>query len=402
MKKLLPLVYSFLLLFAFLGVIFIPFSFRNCSFQTNLTRYIFEDSILFLDSLFEGISIVNPTISSDSTSMYLLMLILLFIAIVLSLVLLLFDFWKKYKNKMLNILQLTLVYYLALILLKYGFDKIFKAQFYLPEPNLLFTPLGKLDKDILYWSTMGSAYSYSIFMGFMEVIPAIMLLYKKTRNLGLLILSGVLMNVVFVNFSFDISVKLFSSFLLFINLLLLVPFIKKIIQFFVLNQSIALSHFKGSKIIASRTIRFSIKAFAILFIFIETLFPYIQTGNYNDDTVLRNPLHGAYEISLSESKGLTENFNIKRFFIHRQKYFIFQFTDDSMEDYHLEIKQNELILTDYEGEIITLDYKYLEDSKSLEIKSNVFGWTIYGEENPWRELALMQPLFHWTVDSIDN
>jgi len=402
MKRLSSSIYSILLLFGFLGVLFIPFSFRNLNFQAEITRFIFEDSILFLASLFEGISITNPAISSDSTSMYLLVLILLFIAIIFSLLLPIFRFWKKHKNKTLTILQLILVYYLALIMLKYGFDKVFKAQFYLPEPNLLFTPLGKLDKDILYWSTMGSSYSYNIFMGLMEVIPALLLLFKKTRILGLFILSGVLINVVFVNFSFDISVKLFSSFLLFINLLLLAPSIKKIIQFFVLNKLTALPYLAGSEIIASQTIRLSIKGFAILFIFMETLLPTVQSGNYNDDTVPRNPLHGAYEISKSESKGLPENFNIKRFFIHRQNYFIFQHEDDSMEDFSLEIKQNELILTDYEGDKITLDYKYSEDSKSLEIKSDVFGWTIYGKENPWRELPLMQPLFHWNVDGINE
>jgi hypothetical protein len=219
------------------------------------------------------------------------------------------------------------------------------------------------------------------------------------RILGLFILFGVLINVVFINFSFDISVKLFSSFLLFIILLLLAPSLKKIIQFFVLNKLTALPYLTGSKIIASQTIRFSIKTIAILFIFMETLLPTVQSGNYNDDKVTRNPLHGAYAISQTESKGLPENFNIKRFFIHRQNYFIFQYEDDSMEDFSLEIKQNELILTDYEGEIITLEYKYSEDSKSLEIKSDDFGWTIYAEENPWRALPLMQPLFHWTVDS---
>ena len=400
MRKLLSSIYSVFLLFAFLGVILIPFSFRNLSFQADVTKFIFEDLILFVASLFEGILVSNPTISSDSTTFYLLLLILFFTAIVLATILPLFNFWKKYKDNILTVIQLILVYYLALIMLKYGFDKAFKAQFYLPEPNTLFTPLGMLDKDILYWSTMGSSYSYTIFMGFMEVIPALMLLFKKTRALGLFILSGVLINVVFVNLSFDISDKLFSSFLLFINLLLLAPSFKKIIQFFVLNKSTALNYLAGSKIIASKTIRISIKTIVVLFIFMETLLPYIQSGNYNDDTVARNNLHGAYEISYSESKGLPESFKIKRFFIHRQNYFIFQYENDSMEDFSLEIKQNELILTDYEGEVITLEYTYSEDLKSLEIKSADFGWTIYGKEIPWRELPLMQPLFHWTVDGI--
>jgi hypothetical protein len=28
------------------------------------------------------------------------------------------------------------IYYIAAVLLKYGFDKVFKRQFYLPEPNI--------------------------------------------------------------------------------------------------------------------------------------------------------------------------------------------------------------------------------------------------------------------------
>lgn len=401
MGKFIAFLYSSLLIFGALGVVFIPFLFRNLSFQAELTQFLFEDLILGIANSFDGIKVSNPEMSSDSTTFYLLFLVLILFAVFLNSFLQFSRFWKNNQQKIITVLQLILVYYLALIMLKYGFDKLFKAQFYLPEPNLLFTPLGRLDKDILYWSTMGSSYTYNLFMGFMEIIPALMLLFKKTRALGLFILSGVLLHVVFVNFSFDISVKLFSSFLLLINLLLLAPYLKKIILFFVLNKITSLSYLTGENLINSKVIRFSIKTMAIGFIFIETLLPYIQSGNYNDDIAPRNPLHGAYEISISESKGLPENFNIERFFIHRQGYFIFQYEDDSMEDYKLEILENQLILTNYDEEKIELDYKYSEDSKSLEIKSKELGWTIHGKELNWRELPLMQESFHWTVDNYE-
>lgn len=402
MRKSIALLYSTFLLFGVLGVIFIPFSFRNWSFQTNITQFLFEDIILGIANSFEWIHVSNPEFSSDSTTFYLLFLVLFLIAIFLNLFLQFSSFWKNNQRKIFNILQLILVYYLALIMLKYGFDKIFKAQFYLPEPNTLFTPLGMLDKDILYWSTIGSSHSYNVFIGLLEVIPALMLLFKKTRILGLFILSGVLLNVLFVNLGFDISVKLFSSFLLFITLILLAPSLKNILQFFVMNKSISLTNFTGDYLINSKFIRLSIKGIIVLFIFSESLFPYIQSGNYNDDKAPKISMHGAYEISDNQTDGILENLKIKRFFIHRQGYFIFQYKDDSMEDFHLEIQQNKLILTNYDEEKIELDYNYSEASKTLKIKSKELGWTIYGEGIKWREMPLMKEGYHWTVDQINE
>ena len=45
-------------------------------------------------------------------------------------------------------LHTGVAWFLALQLLQYGFDKVFKHQFYLPEPNTLYTPLGLLPPDL--------------------------------------------------------------------------------------------------------------------------------------------------------------------------------------------------------------------------------------------------------------
>ena len=233
-QKIYKFFYQILLLFAFLGVIFIPFSFRTWSFQASITTFIFEDFIWLIANSFKDIQLSNPAISSDSTSFYILFFILFGLAFLLRIGLLFTPFWKQYQEAIIHFIQLTLVYYLSVIMLKYGFSKVFKAQFYLPEPNTLYTPLGLLDKDILFWSTMGVSHSYNVFMGLLEVIPALMLLYHKTRKLGLLILSGVLTHVMWINFSFDISVKLFSLLLLFITILLLnMSHLRNIFNFFI-------------------------------------------------------------------------------------------------------------------------------------------------------------------------
>ncbi|TPG45309.1 hypothetical protein [Flavobacterium pectinovorum] len=405
MRKIQGFVYQILSLFALLAIVFIPFSFQYITIQSAITKFLFEDLIVYTATKMGNILIANPEISSDSTTLYLLFFILFLIAVITVSILSFFDFWKTHKNFIFKVIQLIITYYLACVMLKYGFDKIFKIQFYLPEPNTLYTPLGMLDKDILFWSTMGTSYSYTVFMGLMEVIPALMLFYNKTRILGLFILFGVLINVVFINFGFDISVKLYSLFLLLLCFLLLVPNLKKIALFFISNKPTALCHFKGSDLITSKSIKTTVKIIVILFILMESVFPYFQKENFNDDNMTRNPLHGAYEVVKIEKKETPKpavNLKIKRIFIHRNNYFIFQYTDDTMEDFHLEINEtkNQFVLTNYNGERIKLQYKYSGNSKILEIHSPELGITIYSKALPWKKLPLLQPLFHWTVDEI--
>lgn len=406
MRKIENGVYQVFLLFSFLGVLFIPFSFRYLSIQSEITKFFFQDLIVWIASHVDCIHIANPAIASDSTTLYLLVLVLFLVAVLGMLVLSYVRVWKKHQAFIIQTIQLLLVGYLSLVMLKYGFDKLFKAQFYLPEPNTLYTPLGNLDKDILYWSTMGVSYTYNVFIGFAELLPAILLLFRRTRILALCILLGVLLHVVCVNLGFDISVKLYSMFLLFVCTVLLVPSIRSLIQFFLYHQPTTLSPITGATVIPSNTQRSILKAILILFLFIESLFPYILSGQYNDDHIPRNYLHGAYQVlpsdKLSENGG-GERTNIKRLFIHRHNYFIFQYADDSMEDFSLEIQpsQNQFILTNYEGEKITAHYMFSDKTKILELDFDTLNLTIQSKALPWEELPLLQPLFHWTVDGID-
>lgn len=405
MEKIKDYIYQVILLFAFLGIVFIPFSFQYLTIQSEVTKFLFEDLIRYTAAKMGNILIVNPEISSDSSTLYLLFFILFLIAVITVSILSFFDFWRSYKGSIFKLIQLIITYYLACVMLKYGFDKIFKSQFYLPEPNTLYTPLGMLDKDILFWSTMGTSYSYNIFMGLMEVIPALMLLYYRTRILGLFILSGILLNVVFINFGFDISVKLYSTLLLLLCLLLLFPFLKNIWKFFVLQKETKLNNWTERKIIVSKSARVIIKTVVIFFIFMESLYPHLLRTEYNDDNEPRNELHGAYQVLKTESentKSKLGNQNIKRIFIHRQNYIIFQYEDDTMEDFYVEINpdKKQLLLKGYNNETITLEYQYSQVSKTLELKSIAAGTTIYCKSLDWKKLPVLRPLFHWTVDEI--
>jgi hypothetical protein len=123
-------------------------------------------------------------------------------------------------------------YYLFLQLMVYAFQKIFLWQFYTPEPNTLYTAVGQVNKDLLFWTVMGASPTYSIITGCIELMIAFLLISRRTLLPGLLLCYGVLLQILLINVGFDISVKLYTVFLLLIATILLAPFIPSMCQFF--------------------------------------------------------------------------------------------------------------------------------------------------------------------------
>ncbi|GAB2815246.1 hypothetical protein [Ferruginibacter profundus] len=393
--------------FALLGVLFIPFPFNITTLQLQVTDFIFGRLIDFVATIFFSKTLRHTKVYSDSTSMYLLLLLLLVAAVIIALVLNSKKKWPLYKEKTLRIFYQFFIYYLALQLLKYGADKIFKNQFYTPEPNTLFTPMGQLEKDILYWSTMGTSYSYSVFLGSLEILAAVFILMKRTRLMGLLLSLGILVNVVAVNFSFDISVKLFALFLLFLNIYLLHPFGSRLYQLLLQKNNTVLP--------ATRQISLFKKTFLISFlhwlaaglIALEVFYPFLVSGNFNGDKMPRPYLHGAYEVTgvIDGEDTITLSASpVKRFFIHRDSYIIFQNQQDVMQDYKLGYDKTDttFTITDYQFKETILSYNYNASDGILTLQyfSNGKALQLIGKAIDWRKLPALKKDFHWTMDGM--
>ncbi|MES2799041.1 MAG: hypothetical protein V4638_03430 [Bacteroidota bacterium] len=372
--------------FLLLGILLIPFSFHLLSFQPELIRLLFVPINSKLATTL-GFHPLFFDLSSDSILFYMHFLLLVLLSFV-AMVLIKNQISDIRQLKIKQIIQLAAAYYLSLILLKYGFDKLFKAQFPLPEPNLLFTPLGKLDKDILFWSTMGSSRSYCIFMGLAEIIPAILLLYRRTRGIGALLSVMVLINVLAVNFSFDISVKLYSAFLLSLALYLAFPTLQTIFKILI-QQQIVLPY-------EDKLWNFNAKPFVktaiILLIFAEALIPYLKSGIFNDDIAPRHHLAGAYE-------NVDQSSEIKRIFIHRDSYLIFQNINDEMSDYKMSINslKNTFEVIDYEENKFVIPFNFNRKTNELLIELQNHKKFKF-EKIYTSHLPLMQKQFHWMVD----
>ncbi len=388
-------------LYAILLVFFIPFPFFLLPYQNKISTILFGDLISFSTNVFFGKNLDNKEISSDSLEMFILVFLLLIISVLLQLILKNISKWETIKAKIFYFIKAIILCYLVTILFKYGFDKIFKKQFYLPEPNILYTPFGQLDKDILYWSTMGTSYTYSVITGILEVIAGLFILIRKTRTIGLILCLGILFNILLINISFDISVKLFSCCLIFFTLVLLSPTLPNMPRFFLGKKLIEQApEFTLKNSVHSHPIRVSILTFIIGLILIESLYPHIRSGNYNDDKEARPYLHGAYQV-ISVHSGVTQTDSIvspiKKIFIHRDGYIIFQNTEDIMHDYKLQIDsvQGVFVLTDYDLKSFMLKYETTADGLQLEYFKDGKQYLLNTKTLDWRQLPILKDELHW-------
>ena len=365
-------------------------------FSFPVPNYILPNFGALLNGVFEPISKwvgvevldLNPDLTysfdSDSTGLYIHVFIIGFVSCFVTAASLIFkpiSFSEKHKNY----LKVFSSYYLSMVLMIYAFDKIFNHQFYLPEPNILYSQVGDLSKDISFWTTMGASRSYSMFSGFIELVPAILLLFNRTRLIGALIAFMVMLNVLMINFGFDISVKVFSLFLT-ILALFIISYDYARFKAFILNSS-----FTSKKLFKPFKYSLHLSLVVLFAISFNGAYPFIKTNNYNDDNAPRPKFHGAYEVKKSK-------LDCKRIFIHRQGYLIIQNNEDEMDDYKMYLNENEKTITLTDNNKQAFEVKYLSDNnklKALIIKND----TVKLSTLNWQNKALVKPYFHWTIDN---
>ena len=286
-----------------------------------------------------------------------------------------------------SLVQVFLMFYLCMQVASYGIQKLLMQQFFSPEANTLFTPVGRLDKDILFWTTMGLSRGYNVFLGIVEIIPALLLLYYRSRTIGLIILAMVLLHVFVIDISYGIDVRIYSAFLLSITLYLLIP---RLIRIWKDSDASALKLQTVHMITKRKWLRRA-RPFVYALLFLEISHPIIIHLE-NRAHAIPEGLAGAYELLDSEEG------EIKKVFLHRKGYLI---TMDAAQhfDAHrimIHLEENTLILLD-ESRFLKLICS--ESMDTLEIHGRMGNYPI-----EWRlkrlninELPIMQPNTSWLV-----
>jgi len=127
---------------------------------------------------------------------------------------------------------------LSTALITYGFNKIYAFQ--MPSPSLfkLSTPLGNLTPTELLWNFMGASPTYQMIAGWLEFLPGILLLFRRTQLFAALVAAGVLLNVWLMNMCYGVCVKNLSFHLLAISCVIILPDASRLFRFLVLQQPV--------------------------------------------------------------------------------------------------------------------------------------------------------------------
>jgi len=133
-------------------------------------------------------------------------------------------------------LRVLLRYPLAFTMVEYGVMKFARVQFGVLPLHQQVTPLGEFSPAALMWAFMFASYSYRVFAGLAEVIGGALLLWRRTTTLGALIVFAVMSNVLAMNVSYDVSVKMLAGHLVLMSAILLAPELPRLVGIFVLNR----------------------------------------------------------------------------------------------------------------------------------------------------------------------
>ena len=176
--------------------------------------------------------------SGDRMFDYLLVACLLLISLVITIIWTAFDRKRLSYPTLYRWLNLYVRFSLGTAMIGYGAFKVISSQFVPPTLDRLMQSYGDSSPMGLLWTFMGASEPYTMFVGFAEMTAGILLFPRKTSTLGALMSIGVLSNVVALNFSYDVPVKLFSSHLLAMAIFLVLPDARRLANFFILNRPV--------------------------------------------------------------------------------------------------------------------------------------------------------------------
>lgn len=125
---------------------------------------------------------------------------------------------------------------LGMALISYGVVKVIKLQFPDLDIGRLTQPYGESSPMGLLWTFMGASTPYTCFAGVSEIVPGVLLLFRRTALLGALLGAAVMLNVVLLNFCYDVPVKLYSSHLFIMSCLIALPDAGRLWRVVVLNR----------------------------------------------------------------------------------------------------------------------------------------------------------------------
>ena len=116
--------------------------------------------------------------------------------------------------------RVILRYRLAIGIIAYGLIKLFPLQMPYPSLSNLHTNYGDFYAWKIYFHTLGIVQGYEVFLGAVEILAGVLLLFRRTTTFGAGIIIGFTGNVFAANIAYHAGEQVYSAFLLSIALFL--------------------------------------------------------------------------------------------------------------------------------------------------------------------------------------
>lgn len=163
----------------------------------------------------------------------------LLIALLIGIIWTLLDRRRDNYIELFKCARLIVRYRIAIGVIGFSFEKMFPTQ--MPYPSLanLITDFGDFDGHKIFWQSIGIVPWYEVFGGVMELIPGVLLLFRRTATWGAILTCTVLLTIVFINLGHHYSVggiHVYAAYFVLLSIFILLPDIKGIWNVLVLEK----------------------------------------------------------------------------------------------------------------------------------------------------------------------
>lgn len=228
-------------------------------------------------------------------------------------------------------------YTLGVTMLSYGLSKIFYQQMPAPGFYRLLETYGESSPMGLLWTFMGQSQAYSIFAGGLEFLGGALLFFRRTTTLGALIIFAVMLNVLMMNLCFDVPVKLYSAYYLFLSIVLFAPDMRRLLNVLLLHRpapAVAVARpWPTRRTHLARPLMMVVKVLIVGWI--AWLMPVQRTMAWAaTPAVVKSELYGLYEVESFTRNGevlpplLTDRVRWRRIAIDEKNYLIVVYMND--------------------------------------------------------------------------
>ena len=232
---------------------------------------------------------------------------------------------------------------IAVAMMVYGADKLFRMQFAEPALWRYVDSYGRTSPMGLLWAFMGMSHGYSFMGGVGEMAGALLLLVPRFTTLGAIVTMGMMSNVLMLNLFYDVPRKIYSVHLILFCLFLLLPDMRRLLDFFFLNRKTQLT--PPAPVFKDQRMNYGLVALQIAIGVIALTFSLVQAhkDQVKNETRMEAPLRGIWAVtdfSIDNNPRpplLTDTDRWQRLILDAPKVATIQEMDGLFKDYYLQL-----------------------------------------------------------------